>query len=488
MIESVPVAGPPLLEDYEGYAHLAPAVRDLRDEAAMLVPRIGGRKVWMVNSTARGGGVAEMLPGIVSGLRQVGVEAEWLVAATDRQEFFALTKRLHNLIHGTGDPRLGEEDAALYRAVSEALAEELAERIGPEDLVLVHDPQPMGAGALLRERLPVRTLWRSHIGLDRRTVETRAAWDFLAPYAAAYEHAVFSAPEYIPDVFAGRATLIRPAIDPLAHKNRELSPTKLQGILCNAALARQHAPVLTAPFGRPTRRLSPDGRWLPSTEEDELGILFRPVVTQISRWDRLKGFAPLLQAFVLLKRRSDREEDPQHRRRRELCRLILAGPEPEAVEDDPEGREVLESLRQAYFALPPELQPEVALISLPMSSRRENALVVNALQRCSSVVVQNSLEEGFGLTVAEAMWKRTAVLGSHACGIRQQIHHGIDGRLVHDPEDPEGVAEALDGLLADSRDRERLAAAAQRRVYTEFLVFTQIREWLRLMAQTVSPM
>ena len=488
MIETVPVAGPPLLEDYEGYAHLAPAVRDLRDEAAMLVPRIGGRKVWMVNSTARGGGVAEMLPGLVSGLRQVGVEAEWLVAATDRQEFFALTKRLHNLIHGTGDPRLGEDDAAVYRAVSEALAEELAEHIGPEDLVVVHDPQPMGAGALLRERLPVRTLWRCHIGLDRRTEGTRAAWDFLAPYAAAYEHAVFSAPEYIPDVFAGRATLIRPAIDPLAHKNRELSPTKLQGILCNAALARQHAPVLTPAFERPARRLAPDGRWLPATEADELGILFRPVVAQISRWDRLKGFAPLLQAFVLLKRRSDPGEDPRHRRRRELLRLILAGPEPEAVADDPEGREVLESLRQAWFALPPELQREVALISLPMSSRRENALMVNALQRCSSVVVQNSLEEGFGLTVAESMWKRTVVLGSHACGIRQQIHHGIDGHLVHDPEDPEGLADALDGLLADAQLRDRLAAAAQRRVYSEFLVFAQIRAWLRLMAQTVSPM
>lgn len=487
MIESVPVAGPPLLEDYEGYAHLVPVVRDLRDEAAMLVPRLGGRKVWMVNSTARGGGVAEMLPGVVSGLRQLGVDAGWLVAATDRQEFFALTKRLHNLIHGTGDPRLGDDDAALYRKVSEELAAELAERIRPDDLVVIHDPQPMGAGALLRERLPVRALWRCHIGLDRRTGETRAAWDLLAPYAAAYEHAVFSAPEYIPDVFAGRATLIRPAIDPLAHKNRELSPTKIQGILCNAALARLHAPVLTPPFTRPARRLAPDGRWLPATEEDELGLLFRPVVTQISRWDRLKGFAPLLQAFVRLKGKEDGAE-PRHRRRRELLRLVLAGPDPEAVADDPEGLEVMESLRQAYIALPPELQRDVALISLPMSSRRENALMVNALQRCSSVVVQNSLEEGFGLTVAEAMWKRKPVLGSHACGIRQQIHHGIDGHLVHDPEDADGVAEALDGLLADPVERDRLAAAAQRRVYSEFLLFTQIRDWLRLMAETVSPM
>lgn len=490
MIERVPIAASPRLEDYEAFAHLAPAVRELRDEAALLVPRLGGRRLWMVNSTAQGGGVAEMLPGLVSGLRQLGVEAQWLVAATDREEFFALTKRLHNLIHGVGDPHLDDGDRELYRTVSEELAEGLAEIVGPDDLLAVHDPQPMGAGALLeerlRERVPVRTVWRCHIGLDRRTEETRAAWEFLAPYAAGYEHAAFSAPEYIPEPFGGRASLLRPAIDPLAHKNRELSAHKVQGVLCNAALAREHAPVLTPPFAHPARRLQPDGRWLPATEPDELGLLYRPVVTQVSRWDRLKGFAPLLRAFVRLKRPTDADL-PLHRRRRELVRLVLAGPEPEAVADDPEGLEVLEELRREYLDLPPELQRDVALVSLPMASRRENALMVNALQRCSTVVVQNSLEEGFGLTVAEAMWKRKPVLGSHACGIRQQIHDGIDGRLIHDPEDPEQIAEALDALLADPAEREVLASAAQRRVYREFLVFTQLREWLRLLAELVDP-
>lgn len=486
MIERVDVAGTPALEDYEAFAHLAPAVRELRDEASLLVPRLGDRRLWMVNSTARGGGVAEMLPGLISGLRQLGVDARWLVASTDVEEFFDLTKRIHNLIHGSGTPELSDDDRALYRAVSEDLVEELAREIGPDDVVVIHDPQPMGAGALLAERTPVRAIWRCHIGLDRRTPQTRAAWDFLAPYAPEYEEAVFSAPEYIPEIFANRATLIHPSIDPLSDKNRELAPIKVQGVLCNAGLARQHAPVLTPDYEHPARRLAPDGRWLQATEPEELGLLFRPLVSQISRWDRLKGYGPLLEGFVRFKGRTG-GGDPLHRRRRRIVRLVLAGPEPQAVADDPEGREVLEELSAAYRELPGELQRDVAILSLPMSSRRENALMVNALQRCSSVVVQNSLEEGFGLTVAEAMWKRTAVLGSRACGIRQQIHHGIDGILNEHPEDPERLADALDRLLADPAERRRLAAAAQRRVYNEFLIFSHVRRWLGLLAERVDP-
>ena len=489
MLEHVDIGPTPSFEDYEAFAHLAPAVRELRDEAAILVPRLGGRRVWMVNSTAQGGGVAEMMPGLISGLGQLGVDARWLVASTRREAFFGLTKRLHNLIHGAGVADLDEDDRALYRLVSEEVAAELAGVVAPEDLLVIHDPQPMGAGALASAaagRTPAQTIWRCHIGLDRKTPETRAAWRFLEPYAAAFGHAVFSAPEYIPEMFANRASLIRPSIDPLSQKNRELAPHKLQGVLCNAALARQHAPVLTGDYDHPARRLAPDGRWLPATEADEIGVLFRPIVTQISRWDRLKGFRPLLEAFRRLKTRPD-GDDPVHRRRREIVRLVLAGPEPEAVADDPEGQEVLAELVAAYRDLPRALQQDVAIISLPMASRTENALMVNALQRCGSVVVQNSLEEGFGLTVAEAMWKRRPVLGSRACGIRQQIHHGMDGHLVHDPEDPGELADALEELLADPVERERLAAAAQRRVYREFLVFAHLREWLRTMAELTRP-
>ena len=487
MLREIEIPESPTLEDYEAFAYLLPAVRELREEASFLVPRLGERRVWMVNSTAQGGGVAEMMPGLLSGLRQLGVDARWLVASTDRAEFFDLTKRLHNLIHGAGEPDLGADHAALYREVSETQAAELEEVLSPGDVLVIHDPQPMGAGAMAAGRVEVRTVWRCHIGLDRHTPRTEAAWSFLNPYAPPYEHAVFSAPEYIPEAFTARSSVIHPAIDPLADKNRELSPVKVQGVLCNGGLSVDHAPVLTPPFEWKARRLSAEGEWLPATEPEELGLLYRPLVTQISRWDRLKGFEPLLEAFALLKDRAGGDVAPIHGRRRELVRLVLAGPEPEAVADDPEGEEVLAELRRLYLGLPPGLQEDVAIVSLPMSSRRENALMVNALQRASSVVVQNSLEEGFGLTVTEAMWKRKPVLGSRACGIRQQIRHGIDGWLVDEPEDPGEVADRLDELLAAREERERLSSAAQRRVYMEFLVFTQMREWLRTLAELVDP-
>jgi len=158
-----------------------------------------------------------------------------------------------------------------------------------------------------------------------------------------------------------------------------------------------------------------------------------PLVVQVSRWDRLKGFGPLLDAFARLKHGiAPADVAPRQRRRLSHVRLVLAGPEPAAVADDPEAVCVLDELIDAYRRLPHWLQEDVAIVSLPMASRAENALMVNALQRCASIVVQNSLREGFGLTVTEAMWKQRGVLGSRACGIRAQIRDGIDGRLVTD--------------------------------------------------------
>ena len=162
---------------------------------------------------------------------------------------------------------------------------------------------------------------------------------------------------------------------------------------------------------------------------------------------------------------------------------MLAGPDPDSVQDDPEAGEVLEDLRTAYRELEPELQRDVVILALPMVSRRQNALMVNALQRSSTIVVQNSLREGFGLTATEAMWKGTAVLGSRACGLRQQIRDGLDGRLVSNPEDPAELAEVLSEMLASPRDRDRWAQEAQLRVHDEFLIFVQLRRWLAVLAE-----
>jgi trehalose synthase len=221
-----------------------------------------------------------------------------------------------------------------------------------------------------------------------------------------------------------------------------------------------------------------------------MGLLTRPVVTQVSRWDRLKGYAPLLEAFVSLKRSAHEggyAGSVLQQRHLDLVQLVLAGPDPTAIQDDPEAREVLDELRSAYRALSPALQETVAIILLPMHSLEENALMVNALQRASTIVAQNSLREGFGLTIAEAMWKRVPILtNSRACGPRQQVRDGLDGRLVDDPEDRGELERALADMLADPARLERWGHSAQRRVHEHFLVFDQLRGWGRLFGTLVS--
>jgi trehalose synthase len=490
MIEEVKLSPKLTLDDYASYAHLANTVAELRSEAGLLSPKLSGRTVWMINSTAKGGGVAEMLPHYVSLMNQIGVKTRWLVIGTDRTEFFNFTKKLHNLIHGAGEPEITQDELELYETVSRELADELRGWVAPDDILVVHDPQPAGMGAKIAEELGVMCIWRCHIGLDAELPQTRVAWDFLKPYIEQYDQSVWTATEYIPHYLSSNVAVIHPSIDPLSHKNRELSAHKLIGVLCNSALLRQYGPVLTPPFETPVQRLKPDGSFAPATQADELGVPFRPIVTQISRWDRLKGWRPLLDAFVTLKRDRERFIEPgddRHRQRLGIVRLVLAGPEPAAVQDDPEAKEVLDELCDAYKSLTPDLQDDVALLSLPMSSLKVNALMVNALQRCSTVVVQNSLREGFGLTATEAMWKRTPVLGSSACGLRQQIRNDIDGHLVDDPEDVHEVADALSRLLSDPLQRDALSRRAQRRVHDEFLVFKQVMRWIRLLASTVEP-
>lgn len=477
------------LEDYASFAHLARAVQELRAEAKMLVPRLQGRSVLMVNSTAHGGGVAEMLPMQILLLRELGVNANWTVIESDQPDYFKLTKRLHNLIHGEGEAHLGEADRKLFDTVSRHNADQLRRHLKPDDILIIHDPQPLGAGALLKREMKLRAIWRCHIGLDEHTAATRAAWGFLKPYAETFDHAVFSAPEYIPDFLAGRATIIPPALDPLSHKNRELHPHKLIGILCNSGLAEPDAPVLTAPFPNKAQRLQADGTFGPANQPDDIGLLYRPIVTQVSRWDRLKGFRPLMEGFARFKGchpSSGNAAGSRGDRRREIVRLILAGPDPQSVQDDPEGREVLEELKASYCQLPADCQRDIVLLTLPMDSRKNNALMVNALQRCSTVVVQNSLREGFGLTATEAMWKAVPVLGTSACGLRQQIRDGVDGRLVNDARDADEIATVLDQMLQDPQSLDHWGRNAQLRVHNEFLIFTQLSRWLRLLAATAA--
>jgi trehalose synthase len=490
MIELVDIDASTTLDDYEAYSALTRPVQDLREAAGPLGDRLGDRTVWMVNSTAQGGGVAEMLPKVVAMLRELGVDTEWAVIDPPEQDaFFPLTKRIHNSLHGAGDTAFTRDDRTLYESVSERLADAFTDYIDPGDILVVHDPQPLGMGALVADRLDVPAVWRCHIGLDRTTPSTEAAWDFLEPWTQSYDRTVFSLDDYVPSFLEDTSDIIHPAIDPLTPKNRELSAYELTGVLRRASMALPLHPTLAPAYSEPAKRLQSDDTFAPVVQSEDLGLLHRPIITQVSRWDRLKGFGPLLRGFARLKRRmfnGKRRHDDRHRMRLSLSRLVLAGPDPSSVADDPEGQEVFQQICALWHDLEPELKRDIAIVTLPMGSREINALMVNALQRCSTIIAQNSLQEGFGLTVTEGMWKGAPIMGTHAAGIQEQVNDHEQGLLLDDPEDPDAVADTLGAMLVDEEARKAWARNAQRRVTERYLVFTQVQRWMEVMADTTA--
>lgn len=477
-----------LLEDYTCYAPLLATIDAFRNETALLRKNLTDKTIWMINSTERGGGVAEMLPRMVSIMRQIDLNVAWWVMETKavrraEETFFPFTKKIHNLIHGQEEAPITREEKQVYHEVNTANAEILAGMVKPHDVVIIHDPQPAGMVSELKKRVNVIAIWRCHIGLDTTNESTRAAWDFLMPYLKDFDHFVFSASEYIPQGLTGNVTIIHPGIDPFSHKNRPLNIHKLSGILHNAGLVIPEHPAVTPPFEQQVKRLQPGGSFASAHLPSDIGLFYRPIITQVSRWDYLKGFEPLMQAFVYLKKHIHRfcEQNSRHEASVRHARLVLAGPDPDYVSDDPEGKTILQRLKDFYELLDPEMQEDIAILELPMHSVKENALIVNALQRCSYVVVQNSLREGFGLTATEAMWKRVPVLASNACGLRHQIRNNIDGVLINNPEDEQEVATQLSELLKEPLSVEQMGFYAEIRVINNFLNFSQISNWLRLL-------
>ena len=477
------------LVNYENTPEYTYAVKKLVQEAATLPENIKNRKIWMINSTEHGGGVAEMLPKMVCLLRELGLDTEWLVMESDDIDFFKITKKIHNMVHSHPEEEITPDEIAVYEHTARENARLLMKMVNPGDIVIIHDPQPLGI-PLFMDKSDIFFIWRCHIGTEVINEFTKHVWDVLKKYSPPYRHAVFSAPEYIPDFFAGRSSVIYPAIDPVSHKNRPLLAHKLTGILCNSRLATEHHPVLTPRFEHPALRLQKDGYFLPADLPEDTGLIYRPIVSQISRWDKLKGFIPVLKAFIEIKSNPDKYssgKDRRHQKRLEIVRLVLAGPSPDSVADDPEAEMVLEEIIEIYKNLPENIQNDIAIIRLPMNSRKENMLMVNAIQRCSTLILQNSFQEGFGLTVTEAMWKGITVIGSPATGIRQQIRSGIDGVLLKNPEDTTELADNINELLADSLRRIRLGENARRRVYDDFLVFSQLSKWINLLGTKILP-
>lgn len=487
MFELVDIENALSLSDYEDHLHLEQTVRELRHDTHGIIRRLGATKVWMINSTPKGGGVAEMMPKLVSLLRDLGLDAQWAIVGASHERFYNVTKRVHNMLHGEPGRAFDGEDRAIYEAASREAAAALAHHVAPGDLVIVHDPQPLGAGSILAREMDVRTIWRCHIGLDMENAATRAAWDFLKPWTTTYERTVFSFAEYVPPFLADRAEVISPAIDPLSEKNCELTVRQVTDVLSSARMDGVFEPVLSPPYEHPAMRVQPDGSFAPADTPTSIGLMHRPIITQISRWDRLKGWQPLLKGFAHLKHCGHRTTmSDLHQRRLEHTRLVMAGPDPHAVQDDPEGLDVFNELCAAWRELPAAIRDDVVLLMLPMSSRPHNELMVNSLQRCSSVVAQNSLKEGFGLTVTEGMWKQRPILGTHAVGIRNQVRDGLDGCLLDDPESGEEIAETLDDMLAQPERCDAWGRSGQRRVSEQFLIFTQLRRWLSVIDDVAS--
>jgi trehalose synthase len=376
------------------------------DELRVLGARLRGRAIQHVNSTAVGGGVAEILSRLVPLTRELGIDVRWDVMKGG-EDFFALTKRLHNGLHG-GACTITPEDHDVFRETTE---ENLRTLPLGEDVVFVHDPQPVAL--IQRVPNPARAVWRCHIDVSRPAPE---AWDFIRPWVERYAAMVVSEPDFARDVDIEQF-LVAPSIDPLSDKNRELEPEFVREVTVRHGLD-------------------------PS----------RPIVTQVSRFDALKDPLGVIEAFASARRYND-------------CQLLLVGG---GASDDPESHEVLTECRARAAG-----DPDIHVLELPPDAHLE----INALQRASTVIVQKSLHEGFGLTVTEALWKAKPVIATATGGIPLQVTHKYSGVLTHSIE---GTAYWMKQLLNAPDYARWLGQNGREHVRNNFLLIRQLRDYLLL--------
>lgn len=428
------------------------------------VTKLAGRRVVSVNSTATGGGVAEMLPVLVAYAGGVGVDARWFVLEGD-DEFFTVTKRLHHRIHGEagdGGP-LGQLEREVMERTFERNAQGAARMFLPGDAVLLHDPQPAPMARWLSERgHPV--VWRCHIGVDEQNVHTAQAWEFLRPWLdGCVDQYVFTRREYAPDwISDDKLRVIKPSLDPFSAKNRELSAEYSVAVLQRIGILAGE-PAVELGFQRGDQSTGEVVGPAVITRDGAGPGPETPLVVQVSRWDPLKDMAGVLDAFVA-------EPACAH------AHLVLAGPDVSSVADDPEGLGVLTDVIARWQKLDPATRSRVSIVCLPMDDPEANAIMVNALQRHAAIVVQKSLKEGFGLTVTEAMLKGRPVVASAVGGIVDQIRNGVDGVLV-DSRDIAETSAALARLLAHPDTADQMGSAARTAVIELFMPDLSLLHW-----------
>lgn len=375
------------------------------DELWMLARALPNRSVKMVNSTAVGGGVAEILNRVIPLFKEVGLATQWDVI-TGGEAFFSVTKAFHNALHG-----MAYEDRPEWFEIFLATNEENRQRMKfDENFIVIHDPQPLPLVAA-REEKQNHWLWRCHIDLSQ---PNERIWNFLHPFVEKFDATFISSASFTHPLGVPQF-LVAPTIDPLADKNRDLEPEFIDSVIEKFGIDKK-----------------------------------RPIVTQVSRFDRLKDPLGVIQAYKLVKRYTD-------------CQLVLAGG---GATDDPEGSVVFAEVQEAAKG-----DKDIFLLNLPPWSHLE----INALQRASTVVVQKSLREGFGLTVTEALWKRKPVVASAVGGILRQVLHKVTGMLVHSVE---GCAYQIRYLLSNPDLAKRLGEAAHDHVKENFLITHTLKNYL----------
>jgi trehalose synthase len=391
------------LQDYEDV--VAPGVIE---ELRVLAAKVSGRKLQHINSTPVGGGVAELLTRMVPLFRELGVETSWDVIKGN-EAFFNVTKAFHNGLHG----KLEDIREEMFEIFRENTAMNLREVNFTGDVIFLHDPQPAGLIAKKAE-IGRHWVWRCHIDVS---TPQREIWEFLRPYVEQYDAAIFSMPDFAQQLPIPQFR-IAPSIDPLSDKNKPLEKSYIAQVL---------------------EKYSLDPR--------------RPILTQISRFDRLKDPLGVISAYKIVKKRID-------------CQLVLAGG---GASDDPEGEAVLREVQEAAVG-----DPNIHILLLPPFSDLE----INALVRGSTVVIQKSIREGFGLTVSEALWKKKPVIGGAVGGIKLQVIDGITGFLVHSPE---GAAHRISQLLRDRKMSQRMGENGYLHVQRNFLVTRHVKDYLLTM-------
>lgn len=454
-----PLIGPDRTARYEAIA-----------EATELL--LGGRTVLNVNSTATGGGVAEMLQTLLAYGRGAGLDIRWLVIKGD-PEFFEITKRIHNGLYGSagdGGP-LGDAERRHYEQTLRKNADEVRALVSPNDVVLIHDPQPAGLADSMRNA-GAKVVWRCHVGVDEPNEWTERSWSFLRPYLEYVDAFVFSRLAFAPSwADESRVHVIPPSIDPFSAKNEPISQRNVRHILGYTGLIAGDGELPAIPF---TRRDGSPGRINRRVDVLQTGPpppADAPLVVQVSRWDRMKDMPGVMNGFA-------QHVDPSLG-----AHLLLAGPAVTGVADDPEAAEVLAECMDLWRDLPHAARSRVHLACTPMTDPDEAAAIVNALQRHAAVVVQKSIAEGFGLTVAEAMWKAQPIVASSVGGIVDQIVSGAHGLLVDDPSDLASFGRAVETLLRDRTEARRLGANARARAGAEFLGDRHLEQYGELLAR-----